>query len=115
VEIVGALRNGTEALEAIRMLKPDLAIVDIKMPGLSGLEVLVEIRKEDTKVKMMILTFYASELYRHSAFEAGADYFFSKVDDFQKIALVVAEMIANEKTSITDNEIIIQNIISQNT
>ena len=57
VEIVASLKNGTETLEALRVLKPDLAIVDIKMPGLSGLEVLNEIRKEDKTIKFIILTF----------------------------------------------------------
>jgi YesN/AraC family two-component response regulator len=54
-EIVASLKNGTETLEALRILKPDLAIVDIKMPGLSGLEVLNEIRKEDDTIKFIRL------------------------------------------------------------
>jgi len=96
VEVVKACKNGNEALEAIRILKPDLAIVDIKMPGLSGLEVLTEIRKEDKNVKFIILTFYSSDYYRQWAIQAGADYFFSKVDDFDKVSLVVAGMISKE-------------------
>jgi len=93
VEIVGALKNGTEALEALRMLKPDLAIVDIKMPGINGLEVLRELRKEDNAVKVIILTFYSSVYYRRSAIKAGTDYFFSKADDFEKISGVVAKLL----------------------
>ena len=53
VEIVGLYKNGLETLEALRLLKPDLAIVDIKMPGISGLKVLKEIRKEDKTIKFM--------------------------------------------------------------
>ena len=77
-EIVGSLNNGTETLEALRVLKPDLAIVDIQMPGLSGLEVLSEIRKENKIVKFIILTLYSSDYYRQLAVKTGADYFFSK-------------------------------------
>ena len=99
VEIVGLLKNGTDTLEAIRVLKPDLAIVDIKMPGLNGLEVLTEIRKEDKIVKFIILTLYSSDHYRQSAFQAGTDYFFSKADDFDKVSQVIAEMV--EKHRIT--------------
>lgn len=110
VEIVGSLKNGTETLEALRMMKPDLAIVDIKMPGLNGLEVLSELRKEDKTIKFIILTFYSSDYYRHSAIKAGTDYFFSKVDDFEKIALVVAELLEKEenckKSEIAINPII---------
>ena len=92
VEIAGSFNNGRKTLEALRSLKPDLAIVDIKMPGLSGLEVLHEIRKEDPRLKFMILTFYSSENYRKLAMQYGADYFFSKVDDFEKISLIVNEL-----------------------
>lgn len=98
VEIVGLLKNGTDTLEALRVLKPDLAIVDIKMPGLTGLEVLTEIRKENKIVKFIILTLYSSEHYRQSAIEAGTDYFFSKVDDFEKVSLVIAEMLENKES-----------------
>jgi len=94
-EVVASLKNGTEVLEALRILKPDLAIVDIKMPGLSGLEVLNEIRKEDDTIKFIILTFYSSDYYRQLAIQAGADYFFNKADDFDKVSLVVADMIMN--------------------
>jgi len=96
-EVVASLKNGTEALEALRNLKPDLAIVDIKMPGLTGLEVLNEIRKEDDNIKFIILTFYSSEYYRQLAFQAGADYFFNKADDFDKVSMVVEEMIWKAK------------------
>ena len=96
VEIVGSYKNGLETLEALRLLKPDLAIVDIKMPGISGLKVLKEIRKEDKTIKFIILTFYSSDYYQQVAIEAGVDYFFSKVNDFEKISLVVAEMAEQE-------------------
>jgi len=96
-EVVAAVKNGKDALEAMISLKPDLAIVDLKMPGLSGLEVLKEIRKIDKEVKFIILTFYAFDPYRQSAVKAGVDYFFSKVDDFEKVSRVVAELLAKEE------------------
>jgi len=92
VELVESCDNGTDALKAIMNLKPDLAIVDLKMPGLTGLEVLSEIRKENKNLQFIILTLHASDYYRQMALEAGADYFFSKVDDFEKVAEVVAAM-----------------------
>ena len=98
VEIVAACKNGTDALEAIRSLKPDLAIVDLKMPGLTGIEVLTEIRKENQFTIFIILTLYSTFYYRELAMEAGADYFFSKADDFEKIAGVVEEMLSKENS-----------------
>jgi len=97
IEIVGVFKNGTETLNAIRTMKPDLAIVDIKMPGLNGLYVLNEIRKDDKNVIFIILTFYSSDYYRQLAIQAGSNYFFSKADDFEKLTQVVAELSEKEK------------------
>ena len=96
VEIVKSCKNGTDTLAALRMLKPDLAIVDIKMPGLSGLEVLKEFRKENKTVKFIILTFYSSDFYRRLAMQEGAEYFFSKVDDFEKVSALLAALLEKE-------------------
>lgn len=93
VEIVGIFNNGIDTLKALQTLNPDVAIIDIKMPGISGLEVLKEIRKENKTIQIAILTLYGSEYYRKQAIEAGADYFFSKVDDFDKIEVVINEML----------------------
>jgi len=103
VEVVAAVKNGKDALSALRALKPDLAIVDLKMPGLSGLEVLREIRKVDKDIKFIILTFYAYDPYRQSAVKAGVDYFFSKVDDSEKVQAVVAELLEKENQSASQD------------
>ena len=98
VVIVASCKNGTDALKAIRTHVPDLAIVDIQMPGLTGLEVLTEIRNEGITTKFIILTFFSSGYYRQLAMEAGADYFFSKADDFDNIAGIVEEMVRSENS-----------------
>ena len=92
-EIVGELQNGNDALEALKSLKPDLAIIDIKMPGLNGLEVLYNIRKENKVLTFIIFTLFASDYIADLAIKSGADYFFNKVDDFDKLSHVVSEMI----------------------
>jgi len=96
VEIVGSFDNGTDTLEALLCLKPELAIVDYKMPGLSGLEVLKGIRKESTSIKIIILTFYSSNYYRLLAMQYGADYFFSKADEFEKISHLLDTMLVTD-------------------
>jgi DNA-binding NarL/FixJ family response regulator len=92
VELVGAFGNGTDALSALQMLKPDLAILDNKMPGMKGVDIIREIRKEDSKMKLVLLTFYTDTYYREQAMNAGADYFFSKSDDFEKIPELVDQL-----------------------
>lgn len=100
VEVVVSFRNGTDALHALRDQKPDLAILDNKMPGLKGVDVIREIRKEDRKVKIMLLTFYANTYYKQQAMNAGADYFFSKSEDFEKIPGVVSELVNDENAAL---------------
>jgi two-component system, NarL family, response regulator DesR len=93
LEVVGTFNNGIDALKALQTLKPDLAILDIKMPGLSGLEVLKETRKVNKTIQFIILTLHGTEYYRQQAIASGANYFFSKVDDFEKIELVINDML----------------------
>ena len=96
VEIVGTVKNGTDALTALKTLNPDLAIVDIRMPGLSGLEVISEFRKENKTVKFIILTLFSSDYFRQTAIDAGADYFFNKID-FEKISMLIEELIGKNE------------------
>ena len=60
IEVVAACANGTEALERIRSLKPDVAIVDATMPGMSGFEVLTAARQENLSTRFLFLTAIAS-------------------------------------------------------
>lgn len=103
LEIIGSYKNGNETLEALRILKPDLAIVDYKMPGLSGIQVLSEIRKEDKILKFIILTFHSTEFYRNLAMETGADYFFSKSDEFEQLSTLIEELLNIEHRSKKHN------------
>ena len=96
IEIVGTTLNGDDTLIALKNLKPDLAIIDLNLPGLSGLDILNEIRNENRPFKIIILTFYSTDYYRKKAMALGADYFFSKVDDIDKLLDVVNEMITLE-------------------
>jgi len=97
VEIVGSMNNGSDTLVALRDLKPELAVVDLRMPGLTGLDVLTEIRRENHSLKFIMLTLYSSAYFREMAIQYGADYFFSKVDEFEKVGEVVAGMLMEEK------------------
>lgn len=92
IEVAGLCENGTDALEMMKSVNPRLAVLDISMPGMSGLDVLKEIRKENRTMQIIILTLHDTDYHRRMAMESGADYFFSKVDDFDKIAPLVGEI-----------------------
>jgi DNA-binding NarL/FixJ family response regulator len=96
VSVVGEAENGVEALQLIREKEPDLAILDIRMPEMNGIEVLKKIRELKMKTKVCILTNYPYPQYKRKCFEEGADYFFSKTEDFEDLNMVITEL-ANSK------------------
>lgn len=96
VDIVSETENGVQTLQELNKHNPDLAILDIRMPDRNGLEILKEFRKKNKTTKIIILTNYAYDQYKDRAFENGADYFYSKSEDFDKIAVVVAALLKND-------------------
>ena len=78
IEIIGEAGNGREAFEKIDKLKPDIAILDISMPALSGLEAARVIRKHNKSIKLIILTRHDNEEYVHQAIKNGVDGFILK-------------------------------------
>ncbi|MBI2419162.1 MAG: response regulator transcription factor [Ignavibacteriales bacterium] len=70
-KIVASVGDGTTALEQIRKLKPAVAILDISMPGISGLAIARIIRDEELPVSPIILTMYHEEEYLEEALELG--------------------------------------------
>ena len=67
--IVGESDCGEKAIDLIKKLKPDIAVVDLSMPDISGLEVVKEIRKTNLTVEFIILTIYKNEEYISKAID----------------------------------------------
>lgn len=70
--VVGEATNGLEAVERARELKPDVILMDLRMPELDGVEAMRRIRAEDPNARFIILTTYDSDEYIFEAIEAGA-------------------------------------------
>jgi DNA-binding NarL/FixJ family response regulator len=71
-KVAGEAEDGKQALELINQLKPDVAILDIQMPGLSGIEVVRMAKKASPDTKTLILTAYDDDVYILALMEAGA-------------------------------------------
>lgn len=93
IEIVGQAQNVPEAMESIQQLKPDVVILDIRMPGGSGIDVLREIKKYKKAPVVIMLTNYPYPQYRKKCMELGAELFFDKSTDFEKIREVLKSII----------------------
>jgi DNA-binding NarL/FixJ family response regulator len=70
--VVGQAKNGLEAVERARVLKPDVILMDLRMPELDGVEAMRRIRAQDPDAKFIVLTTYDSDEYIFDAIEAGA-------------------------------------------
>lgn len=92
IEIVGYAQDVPEALTSIKKLNPDVVILDIRMPGGSGIDVLQEIKKDKQAPLVIVLTNYPYPQYRKKCLGLGADYFFDKSTEFEKITEVVKQM-----------------------
>lgn len=76
--VTGKARNGFEALAMLEQARPDVLIVDISMPGMSGLEVTRKVKERWPGLPILILTLLDAEAHRQVALEAGADAFVVK-------------------------------------
>jgi len=85
VEIVGQVGDPLEALASIRKAHPDVVILDIRLPRRSGIDVLKDIKKIPRAPIVIMITNYPYRQYRQGCMAAGADYFFSKIEEFDMI------------------------------
>jgi DNA-binding NarL/FixJ family response regulator len=85
VEILGQSGDPFEALDTIIKAHPDVVILDIRLPGRSGIDVLKDIKKESIAPIVIMITNYPYRQYRQGSMAAGADYFFSKINEFDMI------------------------------
>ena len=91
IEIVGEASNASEAVEMIRRLRPDVVVLDFKMPDGNALSVLKEIRSENLSPLVLMFTNYPHLQYRDACLDAGAHYFFDKSIDFDKVIEVLEQ------------------------
>lgn len=92
MEIVGHAHNANEAIERIKKLNPNVAIIDIRMLGGSGIHVLEIIKLLNKKIIIIMLTAYPYPQYRRICEEMGAEYFFDKSTEFHRVQEVLTEL-----------------------
>jgi len=93
ITVVGEATDGLEALALIDSLQPDLLILDIRMPNMTGIEVVEQLRSKNNLVKIVMLSMHESEEYVLKSIQAGADGYLlkgSSKEEFLKALHTVA-------------------------
>lgn len=81
IEVVGEAGNGEETLELVRELAPDLALVDVSMPGLNGLEVAARVRRDSPQTRVVMVSMLVDQEFVRGALAAGASGYLLKNAD----------------------------------
>lgn len=89
VEVIAEAADGWQAFDMVKRLKPDVAIVDVRMPRRSGIELIEDVKSFDEAPKIIILTNYPTRDAREECFSRGADYFFDKSGDIEEVVSVL--------------------------
>ncbi|HOM42094.1 MAG TPA: response regulator transcription factor [Bacillota bacterium] len=92
IEIAGTAGNGREALEKARALKPDIILMDIKMPGLSGLDALKLIKAEMPDIKVVMLTTSEEDEDLFNAVKCGASGYLLKNTNAKELVDMLTDM-----------------------
>lgn len=94
IVVVGEATDGLEALKMVELHKPDLMILDIRMPNMTGIEVVEKLRSQNNQVKIVMLSMHESEEYVLKSIKAGADGYLlkgSSKEEFLKALYAVSD------------------------
>jgi len=92
VNIVGEVSHAGQLMDKLFRLKPDLVILDIRMSGGNSFNVLKQIKKMIPSTIVSIITEYAFDLYYTKCLELGADYFFDKSMEIERLIKTIGQM-----------------------
>lgn len=97
IEVVAQVARGDEVLAAAREHDVDVALLDIEMPGMTGIEATAELRRDLPGVKVVVVTTFGRPGYLRRAMESGADAFLVKDAPASQLAEAVRKVLAGER------------------
>jgi DNA-binding NarL/FixJ family response regulator len=99
-EVVGTAADGKTAIRLASELKPDIVMMDLSMPGTSGIDAIAHIKRKHPKIRIVALTFHKEDRYIHSTLEAGADAYVLK-DDSRSELFTALRSVLNGKSYLS--------------
>lgn len=98
IDVVGEASDGAEALTAVAELSPDVVLMDVRMPGVDGIEATARIRRGHPDVRVLVLTTFDLDEYAFGALRAGAGGFLLKDARRDELVAAVRAVAAGEAT-----------------
>jgi Response regulator containing a CheY-like receiver domain and an HTH DNA-binding domain len=97
IEVVAQVGRGDEVLKAAEATKPDVAVLDIEMPGMDGLTAAAELKKRHPDIKIVILTTFGRPGFLRRAMESGVSAFLVKDSPADKLTQTIRRVLAGER------------------
>jgi len=100
IEIVGEASNGRDAVQMIGSLSPHLVLTDLSMPGMNGIEAIVDIKRRFPATHVLVLTVHKTDEYIHESLRAGADGYILKDASHDELRIAIRSVL-NGKTYLS--------------
>jgi DNA-binding NarL/FixJ family response regulator len=100
IEIVGEASDGRDAIQAVGELLPHLVLMDLNMPGMNGIEAILDIKRRYPETRVLVLTIHKTEEYIHESLRAGADGYILKDATHDELRVAVRSVL-NGKTYLS--------------
>jgi DNA-binding NarL/FixJ family response regulator len=97
IELIDEAQDGLEAIQCVKRNQPDLLLLDLSMPRLSGISVIKDIKSQFPEVKILALTIHESDEYVLEAFEAGADGYCIKDASRDELMVAIDSVLEGKK------------------
>ena len=104
VEVVAQAEDAENALLIYRKLRPEVLILDIRMHGANGIEVLKQVKSEQPAPYVIMLTNFPYPQYRKKCMQEGADFFLDKSTEFDEINEIIRNMIEEPRLVMNSDD-----------
>jgi DNA-binding NarL/FixJ family response regulator len=96
MEIVGEADNGRDAIRSISATMPNLVLMDISMPGMNGIEAMIDIKRRAPEIRVLVLTIHKTEEYIHACLRAGADGYMLKDASHDELRVAIRSVLGGK-------------------
>lgn len=96
LEVAAEADNGRDAIQLAGQLRPDLVLMDLTMPGTNGMDAMVEIKRLNPHIRILVLTIHKADEYIQEALRAGADGYVLKDSNQDELRLAVRTVLGGK-------------------